>query len=445
MSMASASKITAKDPSAACKMSAPGAKSPAGPAAKKHVHWEQLFCRSESPSPSRSSESLRRVHTPGELAGLNERHMPAKTAKRNVVASYRSSHFPRRSSELEESTRRRPLSMLRSQFNDLVFIDVGPERAHFAVPRNVLCSHSKYFEAEFSASQVQRTNDLILHLPNESPATFDIVNIWLQSGQLTVSNEGMDEACSQNNLIDLFIFGEKFEMPKLCNDAIDGMIKRFESSTRDALVTKYLARAYRNTNPGSPLRQLIIATYMRNSKKLDHFCGSHADDLMACPEFLLDLAIAREGSGIYEKHAGGLRRNPEYLLDLAIAGEAKRKKPSVNRISEPCKYHRHAEDERRCAPRYTPPIEKHCEVDRIEKAGDGNKKNYHNQNRHNTNAAKKSQNVNAPNASVNNREPHIFPKVVRVHRDDVPKAGGVPRDVVMVPMDDDGGCCCVLM
>ena len=116
--------------------------------------------------------------------------------------------------------------------------------------------------------------------------------------------EGLDQECEMRELVHLFVFGDKYDMPKLRNNVIDRIIRQFEG---EKTVVGGLRYIYDKTPPESPLRKVIVATYLYSSKS--PFYETHKDSLLACPEFLFDLAKAYHG---------------------------KQKKPEKNRIFKPC-------------------------------------------------------------------------------------------------------------
>lgn len=119
--------------------------------------------------------------------------------------------------------------------------------------------------------------------------------------------------------MNLYIFGDKHEIPKLCNDAVDLLIKDYEEEhamcTNPALV-------YEETPAGSPLRRVLLAIYLGNPAQSQEVLRACATKLKEYPEFLLEY-----GSAVTE------------MLSEVFPGR---------HIANPCQYHRHEDGEQTC-------------------------------------------------------------------------------------------------
>ena len=197
---------------------------------------------------------------------------------------------------------------------------MGPEKQDFGVHKGLLCQRSKFFQAAFIGSFAETSKGTI-ELPEEDSAIFDIVLIWLYKGQLTEPQDGEDVKCHVIQLIDIFIFGDKFGIRDLCNAAVDRIIDLYEKE--NGVTASQIDRIYMGTPPNSHLRRITVATYVQHpSTTFDLFNDKHSEAFLACPEFLLDLAKA------YSKN---------------------RKTPTTpQRIENRCDYHEHAEGEGKC-------------------------------------------------------------------------------------------------
>ena len=109
-------------------------------------------------------------------------------------------------------------------------------------------------------------------------------------------------------------------MPELRNGIINLLIRIYQKHGNFVLA-KNIARVYKNTPADSPLRKLIVATYVLRPKANDDLYEANRSFYLACPEFLLDLTKALDKD---------------------------RKKPSLWHIEDPCQYHEHAETEHKC-------------------------------------------------------------------------------------------------
>ena len=197
---------------------------------------------------------------------------------------------------------------------------MGPEKQDFGVHKGFLCQRSKFFQAAFNGFFAEASKGTI-ELLEEDSAIFDIVVIWLYEGQLTEPQNGEDVKCQVTQLIDIFIFGDKFGIRDLCNAAVDRTTDLYEKE--NGVTVSQIDRIYMGTMPNSHLRRITVATYLQHpSTTFDLFYDKHTEAFLACSEFLLDLAKA------YSKN---------------------RKTPTTpQRIENRCDYHEHAEGEGKC-------------------------------------------------------------------------------------------------
>lgn len=89
--------------------------------------------------------------------------------------------------------------------------------------KGMISRYSKYFRAAFNGSFKEASSGVV-SLPEEYPETFDIVHTWLKANELTQSEDGEDIDCTSLQLVNVFIFADKYDMPELRNEAIDGLI-----------------------------------------------------------------------------------------------------------------------------------------------------------------------------------------------------------------------------
>lgn len=170
----------------------------------------------------------------------------------------------------------------------------------------------------------------MVELPEEDPATFDIVYAWLYSQKLTQVCEGEDVTCNLTQISQVFVLAEKYEMSALCNAALDEIIRHYEVSNK---VTPNLTYIYENTARGSSLRRVVLATYTAQPKHLSEVLQTQEIEavFLACPEFLLDMSK---------------------LLSTSLSAIAPVKsmpEGKARHVADPCQYHHHAEGEARCS------------------------------------------------------------------------------------------------
>ena len=115
-------------------------------------------------------------------------------------------------------------------------------------------------------------------------------------------------------------FGDKYDMPALCNHAVDGLIKKYEQ-TNNVIIGSF-AHLYKNTLPDSLLRKTVLATYLCTPAQIETVLDKHPQSLLDCPEFLLDYTRA------------------------LVKDTTKYPKNDPRRMLDPCQYHRHADGEK---------------------------------------------------------------------------------------------------
>jgi hypothetical protein len=92
-------------------------------------------------------------------------------------------------------------------------------------------------------------------------------------------------------IVDFFIFGETYNIPRLGQDAVDWLAKRFRFQDLEPSHARMIQWAYAHTQAGSPLRKLLVDAF---------FIWAHRDDqdwmlkISQMPkEFLVDLVQQR--------------------------------------------------------------------------------------------------------------------------------------------------------
>ncbi|KAK4695162.1 hypothetical protein P7C71_g2538, partial [Lecanoromycetidae sp. Uapishka_2] len=216
------------------------------------------------------------------------------------------------------------LSPLRSRYDhgDFVHVLVGPTKQDFGIHKGLLCHHSRFFVKAFNGS-FSEASKRIVELPEDNVGIFSIVYTWLYSGQLLQAKDGEDVACSSDQIVDLFVFGDKYDMSTLCNTVVDWIIDRFEKENRIPN-SSTIAPAYEKTLPGSNLRKAVLITWTYYPERMAKLLENRGEILMKCPEFLLDFSKA------------------------VVEGYDKPRPSSVREIPDKCQYHRHDEGEGRC-------------------------------------------------------------------------------------------------
>ena len=207
-----------------------------------------------------------------------------------------------------------------SLYEEVLFIYVGPKRVVFGVHKGLLCRESKYFQAAFNGS-FSETEKGSIELPEEEPVVSDIVYTWLYSTKLAQPLDGKNLNCNVYTLVDLFIFGDKYDMPALCNRVMDQFS---HVANLHKQLPANLCHIYNNTPKGSPLRRAISAMLVKYPAGLKYLCDEEAELFLTCPEFLLDLTkvLATKGAQTWCH------------------------KPNIMSLQpNPCEFHRHEDGE----------------------------------------------------------------------------------------------------
>jgi hypothetical protein len=203
--------------------------------------------------------------------------------------------------------------MLRRSLRQIVTLIVGEgdKSASFAVYENVLCEASPFFKAACKPEWI-KPEDSVTKLPEDDPNVVQGMIYWIYHNEICLpaelnktSSSGYTEKDAMELtwgvLVRTYILGQKYQIPGLQNDAIDGLlILRIQSY----LPLGMISYAYRHTIPGSPLRSVILDTvgYEIQTKHLEKWSEDY------CGEFLFDmtksyLTIKDSGDSDYGEEA----------------------------------------------------------------------------------------------------------------------------------------------
>ena len=114
------------------------------------------------------------------------------------------------------------------------------------------------------------------------------MNIWLYTDSLSQASDREDIQLNTTQLVDIFLFGQKFGMCTLRNNAIDVMIEGYENQIALRLHLS-IPKIYKETMPGCPLRRVTVDMFACRSGDLGKHVGKKSQTLSDCPEFLIDL------------------------------------------------------------------------------------------------------------------------------------------------------------
>lgn len=144
------------------------------------------------------------------------------------------------------------LKSCRNHFQELVTIVVGSAKKDFTVHKELLVFYSGYFRAAFNGSFVEAAEKKIELLDIEANI-FEEFHAWLYTRKIA-SEDGKN--LKMLDLVNLWIFGDRFQVPMLQNHVMDAIFIKEESErVLDAYVFKV---AYEKTVKGSLLRKALI-------------------------------------------------------------------------------------------------------------------------------------------------------------------------------------------
>ncbi|KAH0341168.1 hypothetical protein KCU81_g6447, partial [Aureobasidium melanogenum] len=171
-----------------------------------------------------------------------------------------------------------------SSYKEVITVEVGPEKKAFVIHKNLLVFYSDYFRSAFNGSFKEATEGKI-SLPDESDDVFEIFNQFIYSRVLA---DGEGEKLTGDQLIKLWLFGDKYLVPVLQNVAMNSL--KTKSDKENYIPTEKIKLIWENTLPNSPLRKLILDQVVYETD-VDHFIHPGTEELWT-REALVDLARA---------------------------------------------------------------------------------------------------------------------------------------------------------
>ena len=149
----------------------------------------------------------------------------------------------------------------------------------------------------------KEAEDAVIDMPNERPSVVRRFRLWAYTGQVLQAAESIEHT-SWGNLIGLYVFADKYDLPDLQNAVIDTIVAK-ELITKKIPVDCFPV-IYNETDAASPLRRLLIDTVAQKANLADDFTPEKSDENLEIfpPIFLLDLASAlyKLKRGITTKH-----------------------------------------------------------------------------------------------------------------------------------------------
>ncbi|KAH0382039.1 hypothetical protein KCU92_g6634, partial [Aureobasidium melanogenum] len=180
----------------------------------------------------------------------------------------------------------------------IVTVIVGSTKEAFSIHKDLLVFYSDYFRAAFNGSFTEATEGRI-ELLDVQQDLFQDFHGWLYTRKLL-------EDLGWFRLVDLWIFGDRFQVPLLQNCVMDEI---FAKEKRDARLLLYrlplywMSTVYVKTVDGSPLRKAIVELLAYHSVLEDEDGGimtarkSHNFTIEMLQDLVKELNAARKNYG----------------------------------------------------------------------------------------------------------------------------------------------------
>ena len=165
-------------------------------------------------------------------------------------------------------------------YDKIINVKVGPKAKVYGIHNALVCGVSLFFRAALAGNFKKGAIDLI----EESTDVFDCFNAWLYT-RILIDNQTLYSKPSDpdisNHLCAIYIFAEKYLIPRLQNACIDALINRAHKT--QIYHVSGMVHIWENTREGSPLRRYLTDSLARY--------GSHDEmvEAMANKDILLEV------------------------------------------------------------------------------------------------------------------------------------------------------------
>lgn len=175
---------------------------------------------------------------------------------------------------------------------DTVTLLVGVKNEKFTIHKSVLCAQSKFFEAACK-NEWMDSNDRSLKLPEDESDCIRAMITWMYHPFIRIP-KGLcgkeKEMARVAFLARLWVVADKFNILRLRNDSLDGIIHYLDNYVRgtvgktamDFFHHEVLSFVYQNTYESAPIRKVLVdfAIETLEQNDVDVLRGSPAEEFL---------------------------------------------------------------------------------------------------------------------------------------------------------------------
>ncbi|KAF2435921.1 hypothetical protein EJ08DRAFT_692493 [Tothia fuscella] len=177
-------------------------------------------------------------------------------------------------------------------FDELVTIEVSPEKKLFQIHKGLICHHSEYFRGAFKGGFKESESKLVTLKEEVDHLAFQAFYQWLYTGKIRDDEDEISWEASRDCqfLFNTYIFGDAHGIPDFQNTIVDRMYTSFMD--KSAIPVTYIKNLYEHTTKGDNLRRFLVDIFqsMSQCEAVEFFSPSDQDHYPQ--EFLFELSKA---------------------------------------------------------------------------------------------------------------------------------------------------------
>ena len=162
---------------------------------------------------------------------------------------------------------------------------VGSKQHRFSIPSDILIAISHYFETALTRG-FREDHSQTITWEDQSPALAERFQRWIYSYSILTSSETIEEI-GWALLLDMYIFGEMYDVPSLQNTVIDAYIDKGEET--EQFPASWLHKIYEITPRRCMLRKFLLDA--ASASRLKAWFNTEEKRAAYPREFLFDLII----------------------------------------------------------------------------------------------------------------------------------------------------------